>query len=222
MISKRLRCAALVLCLAGLAVPLAPGQHVERFRVGAYPTGMAFDGQNIWVTHQELPGRVTKLRAADGAILGQFPVPSSTQNVVFDGTYVWVTAWAYLSHTVTRLRLDGTVEGTYEAGQGNPSGILFDGENIWTVSSTGQFLVKMRDSDAAIIAMYPLGITGSYHLVYDGENIWVTAFQNNLSKCVRAMARSSAPSLLGSGRLESCSTVQTYGSQPSEMTCSIN
>src|SRR5207245_1864928 len=96
-----------------------------------------------------------------------------------DGTYVWVTDWEYLSHTVTRLRLDGTLEGTYEAGQFNPSGILFDGENIWTVSSTGEYLVKMRDSDAAIIAMYALGITGSFHLVYDGENIWVTAFQNN-------------------------------------------
>jgi DNA-binding beta-propeller fold protein YncE len=191
MITQRICSVALALCLTGLAVTSESGQHIDRFRVGEYPAGMAFDGENIWVTHQSSNGAapaVTKLRAADGSIVGQFRVPSFTQNAVFDGTYVWVTDWQYMSHTVTRLRLDGTVEGTYEAGQYNPSGILFDGENIWTVSSIGYYLVKMRGSDAAIIGTYPLGIRygGSYHLAYDGENIWVAAFLDNNVVKVRA------------------------------------
>jgi DNA-binding beta-propeller fold protein YncE len=189
MMSPRIARTMLVLCLAGFAVMPALGQHVERFRVGAYPSGMTFDGENLWVAHQNSNGKppsVTKVRATDGVILGQFPVPSFTQNAVFDGTYIWVTDWQYLSHTVTRLRLDGSVEGTYEAGQNNPSGILFDGENIWVVSSIDQYLVKMRDTDAAILAKYPLGISGSYHLAYDGENIWVAAFLNDEILKVRA------------------------------------
>ena len=188
--AQHLRAAALAVFLSALVLTSGYGQHADHFRVGQYPAGMAFDGENIWITHQNCngcPPKLTKLRAVDGVILGQFAVPSFTQNAVFDGTYVWVTDWQQGSHTVTRLRLDGTVEGTYEAGQGNPSGILFDGENIWTVSSVGYYLVKMRDSDASIIATYPLGIYGgSYHLTYDGENIWVAAFLDNSVFKVRA------------------------------------
>ena len=36
------------------------------------PYGLAFDGQNIWTANSE--GTVTKLRASDGAILGNFAV----------------------------------------------------------------------------------------------------------------------------------------------------
>jgi sugar lactone lactonase YvrE len=71
-----------------------------------------------------------------------------------------------------------------------PANLIFwdslGGENIWTVSSIGQYLVKMRDSDASIVAMYPMGITGSYHLIYDGENIWVTDYGS--SNVIKARA----------------------------------
>jgi hypothetical protein len=101
--SKRIRWAVLALCLTGFAGSSESGQYSDRFKVGAGPAGMTFDGENIWVTHQTngTGPTVTKLRAADGATLGRFPVSSFTQNAVFDGTYVWVTDWQYLSHTVT-------------------------------------------------------------------------------------------------------------------------
>jgi hypothetical protein len=76
--------------------------------------------------------------------------------------------------TLTRLRLDGMVEGVYPPGQFAPWGIIFDGQNIWSVSSSGHLVVKIRASDAMIIAMYPIDSFGSLNLTYDGVNIWVT------------------------------------------------
>ena len=48
--------------------------------MGVEPQFLAFDGENIWVTHYGQGGRVSKLRASDGAFLGSFyggeyPVP---------------------------------------------------------------------------------------------------------------------------------------------------
>jgi hypothetical protein len=47
------------------------------------PYGLAFDGQNMWTANSE--GTVTKLRASDGAILGNFAVGGQANGVVFDG-----------------------------------------------------------------------------------------------------------------------------------------
>src|SRR5215467_2083563 len=46
------------------------------FSVPSSPYGMAFDGQNIWVANNG-SGKITKLRANDGANLGSFNVGTS-------------------------------------------------------------------------------------------------------------------------------------------------
>jgi hypothetical protein len=43
------------------------------FAVGSEPSGVAFDGANIWVANQN-SNNVTKLRASDGKLLGTFAV----------------------------------------------------------------------------------------------------------------------------------------------------
>ncbi|MGC2109674.1 MAG: hypothetical protein WA655_09165 [Candidatus Korobacteraceae bacterium] len=59
-------------------------------KVGLSPYGVAFDGANVWVTDG---GSVTKLRAADGAILGTFNVGAyGPGTLVFDGANIWVTS----------------------------------------------------------------------------------------------------------------------------------
>ena len=50
----------------------------------------AFDGANIWVTNSDSDS-VTKLRASDGAVLGNFKVGKAPDGVAFDGTNIWVT-----------------------------------------------------------------------------------------------------------------------------------
>ena len=45
----------------------------NKFAVGSFPTGICFDGANIWVTNAG-SDTVTKLRASDGALLGTFAV----------------------------------------------------------------------------------------------------------------------------------------------------
>ena len=59
-----------------------PDFIVQSFPVGDGPSGLAFDGANIWVT-ETYDDTVTKLRASDGALLGTFPVGTEPGPVVF-------------------------------------------------------------------------------------------------------------------------------------------
>ena len=61
---------------------------------------VAFDGANIWVTN-EGDNTVTKLRGADGANLGTFPVGHYPRGVAFDGANIWVTS--YFDGSVSKL-----------------------------------------------------------------------------------------------------------------------
>ena len=54
------------------------------------PTGVAFDGANIWVANGS-SASVTKLRASDGANLGTVTAGDGPIGVAFDGANIWVS-----------------------------------------------------------------------------------------------------------------------------------
>ena len=96
--------------------------------------GGTFDGANIWMA-DSLNNTVTKIRASDASLVGNFAVGDQPTAMAFDGTNVWVTNW--LGGTVTELRAsDGTNLGTFTAG-GGPDAVAFDGANLWVFELPG-------------------------------------------------------------------------------------
>ena len=57
--------------------------------MGNNPTGLAFDGVNIWVANAG-SSDVTRLRAKDGKGGKPFPVGYNPRGVAFDGAFIWV------------------------------------------------------------------------------------------------------------------------------------
>jgi YVTN family beta-propeller protein len=103
-------------------------------------SGVAFDGESVWVTNHDSQS-VTKVRAADRAILGTYPVGREPTGVAFDGTHVWVVNSR--DNTVSQLlQSDGSVVATYAVGPA-PLGIAFDGASIWVVNSGDGTLSKL-------------------------------------------------------------------------------
>src|SRR5450432_482166 len=93
---------AVPLVLAAVATTVnASDAFLQRFPVGFEPTGLAFDGTNIWVVNQG-DNTVSKLRAIDGANQGTFAVGGVPLQAAYDGINIWITNWA--SDTVTELR----------------------------------------------------------------------------------------------------------------------
>jgi DNA-binding beta-propeller fold protein YncE len=80
--------------------------------------------------------------------------------------------------TVTKLRAsDGAVLGTFSVGL-TPSGIVFDGKNMWITNYGSSNIMKLR-LDGKILGTFP---TGEEPLVpcFDGANIWVPSSDDNL------------------------------------------
>ena len=68
------------------------------FPVGANPGTITFDGSILWTTYGsfQTPAGITRLRASDGASLGDVTLPGplgvTPGAAVFDGTGMWFTA----------------------------------------------------------------------------------------------------------------------------------
>jgi DNA-binding beta-propeller fold protein YncE len=53
-----------------------------------------------------------------------------------------------------------------------PAGVLFDGANIWVANRGEGTVAKLRASDGALEAVYPIA---GYGVAFDGVNLWVAA-----------------------------------------------
>ena len=76
------------------------GTNLGTFATGSGPSGISFDGANIWVSNSN-DNTVVKLRPSDGAILSTLPAANGPSAAAFDGARVWVTNSA--SHSVSRF-----------------------------------------------------------------------------------------------------------------------
>ena len=60
----------------------------------------------------------------------------------------------------------------------NPSGIVFDGHEIWVANEAAHSVTKLRLTDGAILATARVG-QNPQQLAFDGTNIWVTNYYPN-------------------------------------------
>ena len=145
--------------------------------------------------------RVDPAAAAGAATAVATNLPDLAFGLAFDGGRLWtsnqdgtvsiVTPGASLPWTVT------TTAGGYQS----PSGILFDGSNIWI---TDIRTLKKLNSSGGVLQTVTVGLdtTGSLAFlpVFDGSNIWVPIFGNpSQLSVVRASNGAVLANLTGNG-----------------------
>ncbi len=158
----------------------------QSYPVGNLPVGIAFDGTNLWVAN-EGAATVTKLRSADGSLVGTYPVGVKPVAIAYDGASIWVANSG--SDNVSRLHAaDGSLVGTYPAGT-IPTAIAFDGANIWLTDggdgTSPSVVTELRASDGALVRTAAVGISPS-GIAFDGTNLWVANTGSNDLTEVRA------------------------------------
>jgi YVTN family beta-propeller protein len=137
------------------------------FTVGKRPTGVAFDGTNIWVTNN-LDDTVSVLQASNGQLVNTISLVSSSASpfgVAFDGTLMWV---ANYNGIVSQCGLVSCGGGDLGA---NPIGLAFDGANMWVTDHGGNNVYKIQ-ANSARSGPYAVGVQ-PYGIAFDGTYIWV-------------------------------------------------
>ncbi len=137
------------------------------FQVGDRPTGIAFDGESIWVANFG-SDTVSRVDPATGASTA-FPVGDEPWGVAYDGTSIWVTN----SNGSSVSRVDpATGAATPFATGTRPFGIAYDGTWIWIANNADDTVSRM---DPVTGASTPFAVENSpMSIAFDGESIWVT------------------------------------------------
>ncbi len=164
------------------------GASCKSFSVGAQPTGIAFDGTDLWVANNS-GASVSKLEPNSGIVLGTFPVGSYPTGMAFDGANIWVADYGYngSNDTVTVLKASTGQSLPFSpvrVGRG-PRMVTFDGANIWVTNETSNTVTKIRASDGIPVATYSVGVSPD-GIAFDGANIWVNNSGSNTVTKLRA------------------------------------
>ncbi len=143
-----------------------PG-HPAMFTVGDQPTGIASDGEHIWVANfgSDTVSRIDR----ETGVVTSFPVGDQPWGVAYDGTHVWVTNSN--SDTVSRLDPATGASTTFPTGA-RPYGIAFDGTSMW-IAENGDDTVSRMDRTTG--ARTPVAVGNSpTGVAFDGTDVWVT------------------------------------------------
>ncbi len=146
-----------------------------RIDVGNTPEAIVFDGAHVWVASSG-DATVTKIRAADAAVVATYPIAGSCYDMVYDGMHVWIANSN--SDSLTKIRAaDGVELGTYTVGN-VPAKLAFDGTHVWSANFGAGTVSKVRASNGSVLATYPIGTQPSA-IAFDGSHVWVADASDN-------------------------------------------
>ena len=146
----------------------------------AEASGIAFDGDRIWIAHQANPGGgisiVTPGSSTPWSVTTVTNGFTSPYGIVFDGTGMWVTDLA--ANTFLKLDSNAAIVQTVAVGH-EPTYPAFDGHNFWVPNHNDDSLTVVRASDGAVLKTFSAGhgnqngLSQPLQAVFDGQRILV-------------------------------------------------
>lgn len=104
---------------------------------GKGPSGLAFDGESMWVGIN-WEGKLIQL-SLEGEVLTQIVVGGWPGHLTFDGRYLWTPAWG----SSMILRVDVTTGETGFFPLDSPSSLVLTGDALWAASLFDDNLLKL-------------------------------------------------------------------------------
>ena len=164
-----------------------PGDSGAAIDVASLPNGtegIAFDGQEIWVTSQlgsvstVTPGSTTPWSVT--TVKTGFTQPIGA---LFDGANIWITDSV---GKLFKLGSDGGILQEVSVGA-EPEYPTFDGHNIWVPNSNGNSLTVVRALDGTVLKTFSAGngnqngLNRPFSAAFDGQRILVANLNGGLS-----------------------------------------
>jgi YVTN family beta-propeller protein len=133
------------------------------------PMGLAFDGQNMWVSNP-CSNTVSEIDRATNNVIATVPGFSNPQQLVYDGHYVWVVDNGH--GTVAKIDpATASVVATVPVGA-DVRTIAYDGTYIWASAFNGNVVSKVDPTSNTVVSHFQPG--GQPHgIFYDGANLWL-------------------------------------------------
>jgi DNA-binding beta-propeller fold protein YncE len=145
------------------------------------PTGILYDGANMWITDQQFGGKLFKLNSS-GAIIQTVTVGANQAGSfpVFDGTNIWVPNGGLNSVTVVRAGTGAVVATLTGNGLTSPMTAAFDGERILITNQNASSVSLWKAADLTPLGSVSAGTDSlPFGACSDGLNFWITLAGTN-------------------------------------------
>lgn len=174
--------AALIMMIPCLAFSYT-GEIIKSFNIpGDYPTGLTFDGKNLWFADYQTD-LLYCLDPENGNVIRTISSPAYwPEGLAWDGEFLWnadVKGGIPLSeHYAGKIyKLDpenGKILKTIDAPSSAPRGLAWDGKYLWCVDSDTQEVIQFSPEDGTTIRSFTSPSTDPRGLAFDGTYLWIS------------------------------------------------
>ena len=159
------------------------GEVIQSFNTpGKFPTGMTFDGENLWLADRKAD-KLFCINPKNGKVIRSIPSPAYwPTGLAWDGEALWnadVKGGIPLSENYNGViyRLDpkdGTILKVVQSPTSSPRGLCWDGEYLWCVDDASDELIQFSPDDGTTIRSLKSPSVDPRGLTFDGKYLWVS------------------------------------------------
>jgi len=182
-----IRTEKLIAFLLGIFIPFLltayTGEVHSSFKTpGNFPTGLTFDGTNIWIADRGTD-QLYQLNRETGQIIRKISSPGYwPEGLAWDGQYLWNVdikgglplAENYDGSIYKINPDDGMILHTIKSPTNSPRGLCWDGKFLWCVDSQKDQIIQFDPNDGTTIKSFKSPASDPRGITFDGKYLWVS------------------------------------------------
>ena len=159
------------------------GEVIKSFSTpGSYPTGLCFDGKNLWLADRGTD-KLYCLDPETGTLIRQIESPAYwPMGLAWDGKYLWNADYRGRTDKSEDLDgmifkidpKDGTILKTLHAPSKSPKGLTWDGKYLWCVDDKADKVIQFSQVDGTTIKSFPSPAKDAKGITFDGKYLWIS------------------------------------------------
>ncbi len=164
--------AVLVLLLAAAPSLAIPGSILDSLASpGTMPTGLAFDGTNLWMADR-LSDTLYAIDPATGDVRAALPAPGYVvTGLAWDGEQLWCMDTE--ENRISRVDVStGLTTYSFDSPLPMPADLAWDGSYLWIVDPTSDILAKISTDDGTTITEFKAPSGNSTGLAWWNGYLW--------------------------------------------------
>jgi len=159
------------------------GEVIKSFKTqGNYPTGLCFDGKNLWLADRETD-KIYCINSETGTLIRQIESPAYwPMGLAWDGKYLWNADYRGRTDKSEDLDgmifkidpKDGTILKTLHAPSRSPKGLTWDGKYLWCVDDRSDKVIQFSQVDGTTINSFDSPAKDPKGITFDGKYLWIS------------------------------------------------
>ncbi|MCX7834208.1 MAG: transglutaminase [Ignavibacteria bacterium] len=172
----------IIFLLNSISLPYT-GEIIKYFDApGKFPTGLCFDGKNLWVADRETD-KLYCINPETGSIIRMIESPAYwPMGIAYDGQYLWNSDIRGLTDKsedydgmIFKINQeDGTILKTLNAPCKSPIGLTYDGKYFWCIDDRSDKVIQFSPVDGTTIKSFKAPSQDVTGICFDGKYLWIS------------------------------------------------